>query len=155
VIDSIALQVGAAFALFLVALLIEAGATVGVLEWRRHHMSALRDRYSAVRGIVHVCSIVLFLLAVHFLHMLLWAGAYYAGGAFDSFYRALFFSMSCYSTLGFASYLPPPGWELFASFEGVAGSLLMGWSAGILFAAAHGFYRSLLATRASLEPGLD
>jgi hypothetical protein len=154
-IDSIALQLAASLAVFLIALLIEAGATVGVLEWRRHHLLALRDRYSALRGIFHVCAVVVFLLLVHFTHMLLWAATYYYGGGFDTFYRALFFSMSCYSTLGFASYLPPPGWELFASFEGVAGSLLMGWSAGILFAAAHAFYRSLLAERASIEPGLD
>lgn len=152
---SIFVQLGGALVIIVVALLIEAFATLRILEWRRHHLQSIRGRYTASRGLVHVCAIVLFLLAVHLTQMLVWAVVYYAGGAFGTFYVSLFFSMSTFSTLGFANMLPPADWELFAALEGVAGSLLMGWSAGILFAAAHAFYRSLLAERASLEPGLD
>jgi hypothetical protein len=154
-VSTIVAQLAGGFAVFALAMLLEAGATIGVLEWRRHHMRALRARYNAARGMAHVVGILLFLLLVHLLQMLVWAVVYYNGGAFSSFYVALFFSMSTFSTLGFANFLPPPNWELFAALEGVAGSLLMGWSAGVLFAAAHAFYRSLLAERASLEPGLD
>jgi len=153
--STIVAQIASGFAVFTLALLLEAAATIAVLEWRRHHMRALRARYSAARGMAHVLCILLFLLAVHLAQMFIWAAVYCAGGVFGTFYQSLFFSMSTFSTLGFANVLPPADWELFAALQGVAGSLLMGWSAGILFAAAHAFYRSLLAERASLEPGLD
>jgi hypothetical protein len=143
-LESVARQLALGTLLFALTVALAAFATVWVLGWRKRHLHSMLVRYSPARGVVHVTAITLGLFTMHLLQMAMWAGVFVAGGAFESGYRALYFSMSCFSTLGFADTLAPPGWELIASIEAVVGSLMMGWSAGILFAAAHSFQQSVL-----------
>ncbi len=62
---------------------------------------------------------------------------------FADFHSALFFSLSCFSTLGFANYLPAKGHDVLSAMQGIVGSLSMGWSAAIIVAAVHTYYLEL------------
>lgn len=148
----VAAQFALGIVLFVATVVSEAAITVWVLEWRARHLRRLSVSYSVAAGLWHVTLITVSLMAVHLAQMTLWALVYLIGGAFDDFHRALFFSMSCFSTLGFANYLPGTGWDLLAALQGVVGSLVMGWSAGVLFAAANGFYQEMLASRRAQLP---
>ncbi len=142
-LGSIATQFILGTMLFALTVALEAGATIWVLEWRKRHLRRMMKRYSITRGVAHIAAIMVALMGLHMIQMALWAGVFGAVGATDSNYQALLLSMSSFSTLGFDG-VPPKGWELLAAMEGVAGSLMMGWSAGILFVSAHSFYQSVL-----------
>lgn len=129
--------------LFAVTLALEAGATIWLLEWRRAHLRRVLPEYTTARGLTHITVIMMALMVMHLMQMTLWAVTFSLVGATDSVYQAMLLSMSSFSTLGFASALRP-GWELLAAIEGVVGSMMMGWSAGILLVAAHSFYQSVL-----------
>jgi len=143
---SIATQIIAGTLLFALTVALEACATIWVLEWRRGHLRRMMVRYSLTRGVAHITAIMVALLGMHLVQMSLWAAAFAAGGAADSIDQALSLSMLSFSTLGPTGPVPN-GWELLAALEGVTGSMMMGWSAGILFVSAHSFYQSVLNRR--------
>jgi voltage-gated potassium channel len=119
-----------------ICVILQATASVLLIEFHRDRAVRLRAHYTRARAIVHVGAVVVGLLAVHFLQMYLWIGAYLGLEAFADLRRATFYSFSTFTTLGFANYQPAAGWEIFATIEGAAGMLTMGWSAGIVLAVA-------------------
>lgn len=74
------------------------------------------------------------MMASHSAQTVLWALLYRAVGAFGDFEAALYFSITCYSTLGFGDLLAPLEWRLLGPLEAVTGILMFGWSTGYLFA---------------------
>ncbi len=62
----------------------------------------------------------------------LWAAGMVAVGAFANFDTAFYFSASAFATIGFTDVAPSPEWRLLAAMEGIAGFLIMGWSAAYL-----------------------
>jgi len=117
-------------------------ATLGALEVRRR----ARVPGQALTGFgasVQLGVITTGLLILAFLQSLLWALMYLWTLGFADFHSALFFSLSCFSTLGFANYLPPKGHDVLSAMQGIVGSLSMGWSAAIIVAAAHAYYLEL------------
>ena len=85
-----------------------------------------------------VVTMVLTVLGLFFLHTLeiwTWAVAYLWLGALPDMQSALFFSTLSFSTLGAEPISAAPEWQLFGSFEGVNGFLLIGWSTAYLIPA--------------------
>jgi len=85
-----------------------------------------------------VVTMVLTVLGLFFLHTLeiwCWAVAYLWVGALPNMRDALFFSTLSFSTLGAEEISAVPAWQLFGSFEGVNGFLLIGWSTAYLIPA--------------------
>ena len=85
-----------------------------------------------------VVTMVLTVLGLFFLHTIeiwAWAVAYLALGALPNMPDALFFSTLSFSTLGAEAISADPEWQLFGSFEGVNGFLLIGWSTAYLIPA--------------------
>jgi voltage-gated potassium channel len=76
------------------------------------------------------------LLASHLLQAFLWALAYYTVGGFDDLATSLYFSLSSYSTAGFADVALPPNLRLLGPLEAATGVLMFGWSTGYIFAFA-------------------
>jgi hypothetical protein len=76
------------------------------------------------------------LLASHLIQAALWATAYYAVGGFDDMATSLYFSLSSYTTVGFADVVLPQHLRLFGPLEAATGVLMFGWSTGYIFAFA-------------------
>nr|TFG52875.1 MAG: two pore domain potassium channel family protein [Hyphomicrobiales bacterium] len=92
-------------------------------------------------------AIMLTVFGLFFLHTIeIWlcAAAYVAIGVINGFETALYFSTVTFSTLGYGDIQAAPQWRLFASFEGIDGFLLLGWSLAYLVAAStrHGPFRT-------------
>ncbi len=76
------------------------------------------------------------LLASHLVQALLWALAYYAIGGFDDLATSLYFSLSSYTTVGYADVVLPQHMRLLGPLEAATGVLMFGWSTGYIFAFA-------------------
>jgi hypothetical protein len=78
---------------------------------------------------------VLGLFLLHTVEIWTWAVAYLWLGALPDMQSALYFSTLSFSTLGAEAISAVPEWQLFGSFEGVNGFLLIGWSTAYLIPA--------------------
>jgi hypothetical protein len=81
-----------------------------------------------------VCT-VLGLFLLHTVEIWAWAVAYVSVGALPNMQKALYFSTLSFSTLGAEPISAAEEWQLFGSFEGVNGFLLIGWSTAYLIPA--------------------
>ncbi len=83
------------------------------------------------------------LLASHLAQAAIWAVAYYAIGGFDDLATSLYFSLSSYTTVGYADVVLPENMRLLGPLEAATGVLMFGWSTGYIFA----FATHMLAAR--------
>ena len=90
----------------------------------------LDKRRLAFRELFLMVPMALFLFALHAIEIGLFAAFYLAVGAIGTVEEALFVSASSYSTLGHTEYVAPE-WRLVGAFEGLAGFLMIGWSAAV------------------------
>ena len=126
--------------------------TIGMLIFAERALRRLSD-VEGHQGFTH--SSVLLLLAfavIMFLHIFeasLWAGFYYARGLFENYETALYFSLICYTTIGFGDVVLPQKWRLLGAIEGISGVLLCGLSTAFLFAIVNGLFRMRVANKAS------
>lgn len=79
-----------------------------------------------------VLFVVFSLLTLHFMEMLLFAVVYLAVGAVPDIESALYFSMACFTTIGFGDVVIAPPWRLMSTMEGANGLMLFGWSVAFL-----------------------
>lgn len=76
------------------------------------------------------------LLASHLTQAAFWATAYYAIGGFSDTATALYYSLSSYTTVGYADVVLPEHMRLLGPLEFATGVLMFGWSTGYIFAFA-------------------
>ena len=76
------------------------------------------------------------LLASHLMQAMFWAIAYFAIGGFNDMATALYYSLSSYTTVGFADVVLPEQMRLLGPLESATGVLMFGWSTGYIFAFA-------------------
>ena len=67
-------------------------------------------------------------LLAHILEVFLWAIVLMLTGAVGSFEPALYFSLVCFTTLGFGDIILPTEWRFLSAILGANGFLLFGWS---------------------------
>lgn len=72
------------------------------------------------------------LLQAHLAESVLFSLFYFYRKAFTSYQDALYFSLSSYTTIGYGDLLLPPALRLIGAFEGLIGTLLLGWSVALL-----------------------
>ena len=120
----------AAFLLGLCVLIHTAGtvAMARVYRSRAVHPDVIRLHQPVLR--LAVGFVLVFFL--HILETLVWAGAYVALGAIGAFEDALYFSIVSFTTVGYGDLVLPPDWRIFGVCEAVAGTLMFGWSVGLL-----------------------
>jgi hypothetical protein len=94
-----------------------------------------RPHVSLAGTIVTMVLTVLGLFLLHTIEIWAWAVAYVWVGAVPNMPDALFFSTLSFSTLGAEPISAAREWQLFGSFEGVNGFLLIGWSTAYLIPA--------------------
>jgi len=103
----------------------------------------------AVKYVVTLISITLWLLAAHAVNVWIWAGALMGVGAFDALEPALYFSVVAFTTLGFGDITLPVEWRLLSGLAAANGLLLFGLSTAFLVEFLSQFGRALAEAKAA------
>src|SRR5687767_14547673 len=128
-----ALQLLVSIVLMTIATLIHGTGVVWASKLFRFEDHELRGMRLAFREFCLMVPMALCLFTLHALEICVYALFYIAAGEFGSFADALYASAAAYTTLGIADG-ELVQWKLVAAFEGLAGFLLIGWSAAVFVA---------------------
>ncbi len=101
------------------------------------HLRLFKTAFLHLDRLVIPLGIVLGLFVLHGLEIWLYAATYWLMGLEPDIERALFLSISTYSTLGESSAAILPTWRIFSALESINGMLLIGWSTAFLFQILH------------------
>jgi hypothetical protein len=71
----------------------------------------------------------------HLAQVGLWAGALVLLGALQTYDDAFYFSLVTFATLGYGDIVLTPGYRIFGALAATCGSLMLGWSTALIFAA--------------------
>jgi hypothetical protein len=75
------------------------------------------------------------LLFGHLAQVALWAGFLILLGALQTYDDAFYFSLVTFATLGYGDIVLAPGYRIFGALGASCGSLMLGWSTALIFAA--------------------
>ena len=95
------------------------------LGWLVTHLRRLPGRLSETGTIVIAVHTILF---AHILEVSLWAIVLHFTGAVNGAEPALYFSLVCFTTLGFGDITLPVEWRFLSAIIGANGFLMFGWS---------------------------
>ena len=97
------------------------------------HLGAVRGlEESVIRQGVSILLVVFGLFALHSVQIWLYAFVYMALSEFSSLETALYFSTTCFTTVGFGDVVVSNEWRMLSAAEGANGFLLIGWSTAFL-----------------------
>jgi len=71
----------------------------------------------------------------HFAQVALWAGVLVLLGALQTYDDAFYFALVTFATLGYGDIVLAPGYRIFGALGATCGSLMLGWSTALIFAA--------------------
>jgi len=129
--------------------IIQGGILLALFSWLRKYFGHIEDHFQVSFNFAIVQGVVWILCIMHFIQVAVWAVTFKCIGCFDSFYKALYFSLVTYSTVGYGDLVAPDAWKLFGGVEAIMGPLMFGWSASFLFGTVSQFYK--LRLRRSLD----
>jgi hypothetical protein len=93
---------------------------------------ALMARPHVWRADVLMASSVLMLLVLHLTETVVWSASLVYGGLVGSWRAAGFFAGNTYTTVGYGTFVLPPGWEMVAPIIAISGLFTFGWSGSVL-----------------------
>ena len=96
-----------------------------VLTWTRH-------QFRRMAGTVFISIAMLMVLATMTIEVWLWAAVLIATGAVNGLEPAVYFSLVCFTTLGFGDITLPQEWRLLSALIGANGFLMFGWSTAFM-----------------------
>jgi hypothetical protein len=115
--------------LTILSLLVHGLGTVGITRILRLEEQRLKRKRLGGGAFLLLTGVALCVFLLHAVEIAIFAAFYLAAGILATPDEALFFSASAYSTLGTIDLGLPDAWRLVGAIEGVAGFLLLGWSA--------------------------
>lgn len=116
---------------------IHAGCTMAVIStYRALHVERWGEISRATKVFILWGYVLLFFLASVF-EIFLWAVMYRALGTLPDLEEALYFSSVTFTTLGYGDVVLQSSWRLLASFQGVNGVIMFGWTTAIIVALVH------------------
>jgi voltage-gated potassium channel len=71
----------------------------------------------------------------HLAQVGIWSGFLLWRGALQTYDDAFYFSLVTFATLGYGDILLAPGFRIFGALQAACGSLMLGWSTALIFAA--------------------
>jgi hypothetical protein len=96
---------------------------------------ATRDRTELGRTFWISLGAVVPLFFGHFAQAGLWAGSLVWLGALRTYDDAFHFSLVTFATLGYGDIVLAPDYRIFGALAATCGSLMLGWSTALIFAA--------------------
>lgn len=129
------LQITVGTALLLTNILIAAVAAM-LLEviFQRSHPWMMREPHRP-KLVLMIAGVSLWVLGVVTAAVWVWALAFQALGAFGGLEEAVYFSLVCFTTLGFGDLLMPQDWRILAGMEAANGFLNFGLLTALLIEA--------------------
>ena len=124
------LAVVAGFVLMMV--LLHSTGLVGISRALRLHDERSIPNEFGARASILMGTYGLLLMTLHFAEIFIFAAFYRLVGAMHSMEEALYYSASCYATLGDAAANFPNEWRLVGALEALIGFVLIGWSTAFM-----------------------
>ena len=114
-------------------LVLQCAGMAALIRWITAHHEAPTYRLGAFRSGMIMVRFTSVIFVLHFLQILVWAG-FYRWNCFPSWESSFYFSAVTYSTVGYGDLVLPLTWRYLGPLESVAGVLMCGLSAALLFA---------------------
>jgi hypothetical protein len=111
------------------AVLIHGLGIVVITRALRLKEDRLRRTPVGLEAFLLLCAVALAVFVLHSLEIALFAAFYATVGLLPDFGDALYYSAAVFSTLGAPEFELHADWRLVGAIEGLAGILLLGWSA--------------------------
>jgi|SRR5215203_739759 len=116
-----------------VCVLIHITGMVLLAEWLIDRRASL-ERHSALWRLALVLVMVFAITVVlHLTEAAIWAAFYWWWSLFPDYETSLYYSLTCYTTMGFGDVVLPEKWRLLGGIEGFSGVLLCGLSTAFIF----------------------
>jgi hypothetical protein len=147
-------QLLAAAALIGISVAIQGFGMVAMVYRVVRHAAKQHKRPSIFRGMFFLIRVGISLIALHLLQSAIWAAFFSYRNCFPDFATSFYFSLDCYTTLGFGDELLPIPWRLLGGFEAATGILMFGCSTAFLIALATRLYQ-LWAIKLGVTESLD
>ena len=112
------------------------GTMYWIKKFDRYHLDSNLDSLRK-KSLQLIISTAIFLIFLHLIQTALWAIMYMALPGiteFDSFEKALYFSMVTFTTLGYGEITIASDNRILSGLEAINGIILIGWSTAFMFA---------------------
>jgi hypothetical protein len=131
-VANLGLQLAIVAGFVLLMVLIHSAGLVGISRALRLHDERQIPNEFGVRASILMGTYGLMLMALHFAEIFIFATFYWAVGAMHTLEQSLYYSASCYATLGDAAANFPNEWRLVGALEALIGFVLIGWSTAFM-----------------------
>lgn len=126
-------QVCAGIGLVALTLVMQSVGMAGLVLWARTHLAKQIHRFGLVPATVLVVRFTSLIVCLHMSQIWLWA-SFFRWKCFASWESAFYFSATSYSTVGYGDLVLSRTWRALGPVESVAGVLMCGVSASLVFA---------------------
>jgi hypothetical protein len=128
-----------ALALLAACVIVQSLGTLVMIHWVARARQVFESRY-VVRRVGFLLSLFTFIVLLHLIQIALWAAVFWRAGELPTLEKAVYFSITTYTTVGFGDVVLVPGWRVLAGIEGLTGIILVGWSTAFVFAIVNRMY---------------
>jgi hypothetical protein len=126
------LQLAVVAGFVLVMVLVHSAGLVGISRALHLHDEREIPSKFGLRASMLMGTYGLLLMTLHFVEIFVFAAFYLSVGAVHSMEEALYYSASCYATLGDAAANFSDEWRLVGALEALIGFVLIGWSTAFM-----------------------
>jgi hypothetical protein len=140
-----------AFGIVAVCLLLHVVTIVFLADWILDQRDKRKQQMGMLGYIIILIVSSSVIIILHMAEILIWAVLYFARSLFPNFETSLYFSITCYSTVGFGDVLLPPAWRMLGGIEAVNGVLLCGLSTAFVFAIVNAMVQMRVERRTNSE----
>ena len=131
-VEDLGIQLAVVAGFVLLMVILHSAGLVGISRALRLHDERNIPNEFGLRASFLMGSYGLLLFLLHFLEIFVFAAFYKAVGAMRSMEQALYYSASCYATLGAATTGFSEEWRLVGALEALIGFILIGWSTAFM-----------------------
>ena len=131
-VEDLGIQLAVIAGFVLLMVIVHSAGLVGISRVLHLHDERTIPNKFGMRAATLMGSYGLLLFALHFLEIFMFAAFYKAVGAMRSMEQALYYSASCYATLGASTVGFSEKWRLVGALEALIGFILIGWSTAFM-----------------------
>jgi hypothetical protein len=128
-----------ALALLAACVIVQSLGTLAMIHWLARVRQVFESPY-VVRRVGLLLGVFTFIVLLHLIQITLWAAVFWREGELPTLEKAVYFSTTTYTTVGFGDVVLGPGWRVLAGIEGLTGIILVGWSTAFVFAIVNRMY---------------
>jgi hypothetical protein len=145
-------EVAVAFTIVAICVVIHATVLLVFAEWIIVRRPIIQEQRRIIHHALLLIVVFAVIISLHLTETALWAAFYYWQHLFADYETSLYFSLICYTTIGFGDVVLPQRWRLLGAVEGVSGVLLCGLSTAFIFAIVDALIRMRARNAAGRSP---